>query len=125
MSSADFKKTQEEMYHYAAEVRRLLKVEKPEVYKERIWDIVVSGLEFELNLAIVGILTLSYNKIQPLAIELARGVPKIYFPCILLSVGAEMVHIRNQLNPADVDMRWEMISVNDDRIWSNPFYRPG
>ena len=125
MSSVDFKTAQEEMYHYAAEVRRLLKLEQPDVHKERMWGIVVSGLGFELNLAIVRILTLSYNKIQQVAIELARAVPEIYFPCILLSVGAEMLHIRAQPKPAEVDMRWEEISVNDARIRSNDYYQPG
>ena len=125
MSSADFKKTQEEMYHYAAEVRRLLKLEQPDVHKERMWGIVVSGLGFELNLAIVRILTLSYNKIQQVAIELARAVPRIYFPRILLSVGAEMMHVNGQPDPENVPMRWDTISVDDDRIHFNAYYRPG
>ena len=74
-------------------------------YKQRIWAIVVSKLQFQLNLANVGIMTLSYNKMQPLTIELARAMPQLYFPCIMLSVGEEMVHINKQLNPALVSMR--------------------
>ena len=105
MSSTDIKKAQGNMYHYTAEVCRLLNTEHPEIYKERIWNIVVSRLEFELNLAIVGIMTLSYNKMQPLAIELARAMAQLYLPCIMLSVGEEMVHINKQLNPALVSMR--------------------
>ena len=62
---------------------------------------------------------------HPLAIELARAMPQLYFPCILLSVGEEMVHINKQLNPALVSMRWQMISVDNDKISSNPFYKPG
>ena len=93
-------------------------------YKQRIWAIVVSKLQFQLNLANVGIMTLSYNKMQPLAIELARAMPQLYFPCIMLSVGEEMVHINKQLNPALVSMRWQMISVDNGKISSNPFYKP-
>jgi hypothetical protein len=125
MSPADVKKAQGNMYHYVAEVHRLLNAEHPEIYKERIWDIVVSRLQFEINLANVGILTLSYNKMQPLAIELSRAIPQIYFPHILLSVGEEMMHIRKQPKPEEVSMRWETISIEDDRIRSNAFYWPG
>ena len=57
MSSEDAKKAQADMYHYVAEVRRLLNTEQPEIHKLRIWAIVVSRLQFELNLANVGIMT--------------------------------------------------------------------
>jgi len=125
MSSADLEKAQANMYHYVAEVCRLLNTEHPEINKESIWAIVVSRLQFELNLANVDIMTLSYNKMQPLAIEVARAKPQVYFPRILLSVGGEMMHVNGQPDPENVPMRWDTISVDDDRIHSNAYYRPG